>query len=84
MWMLDLETKFARGLIVAAFSAGCIALWSAWLFYHDSKVILTHDATIIQSNIKAVGIGAGSARKSADDSVRGKLDPSTRYSGPAR
>lgn len=79
------RTKFGR--MVAVSVVGAVSIIVAFLaFVSHERSVGARNATvkIDKANTKAVAIGSGSARKSADSSVRGQVDPTTRYDGAAR
>lgn len=76
--------KFKKFCQVLAVGFGVVASLFVFVSHERSVGARNVVTTIDKSNNKAVAIGTGSARKSADDGVRGQIDPSTRYNGPAR
>lgn len=75
------STKLGR---MAAVGAASIVAFLAFVSHERSVGARNVVTKIDKANTKAVAIGSGSARKSADSSVRGTVDPSTRYDGAAR
>ena len=69
-------TKLGR---MAAVGAASIVAFFAFVSHERSIGARNVVTKIDKANTKAVELGARSASKSADGSVRGTIDPSTRY-----
>lgn len=69
------STKIGR---LVAVGAASIVAFLAFVSHERSVGGRNVVTKIEKANTKAVAIGTGSARKSADGGVRGKIDPTTR------